>query len=159
MDLGTLYGPIGVTLNSVVPLRLSHLVAPGLARLYSCFRLDGQQTGPQLSVSDSYQAVSWTPVRARVLSALYDESPLAMQCNRSSGARFPGEWSAMRRVQVNLPLPAPPRHCPSQGPSPGGNVVQHGAPRGVGGSHMEDWGQADEMEWGPGGKPGKTLQN
>lgn len=40
-------------------------------------------------VSDNYQAIRWTPAKVELLKKFYDESPLSMQCNRSSGERFP----------------------------------------------------------------------
>lgn len=129
--------------------------------------MDGQATGAHLGVSANYQAVEWTPVRARVLSALYDESPLAMQCNRSSGARFPGDWSAMPATRVRQPLRPPARHCSLGAASRhhrqplGGDEDDHrdgedadkppSPPRDIsapGSALMEDWGQADDMDWG-----------
>lgn len=127
------------------------------ASLQSYFRLlrelDGQDTGPHLGVADNYKTVEWTPVRARVLSALYDESPLAMQCNRSSGARFPGEWSAMPPTLVRQPLDAPERHCHARRDLDGEQHEAAAPRRGAAAEAMEDWGQADDMEWSSGGTP------
>ncbi|KAJ1523754.1 hypothetical protein ONE63_001587 [Megalurothrips usitatus] len=129
------------------------------ASLQSYFRLlhelDGQDTGPHLGVSGNYRAVRWTPVRARVLSALYDEAPLAMQCNRSSGARFPGDWAAMAATRVTAPLPAAPRPCPlrEHGRHGGEDEDEDGpaaAPQHADAVRMEDWGQGDDMDWGQG---------
>ncbi|XP_063221967.1 tyramine beta-hydroxylase [Bacillus rossius redtenbacheri] len=72
---------------------------------------EGQPTSPQQGVSDNYRAVQWTPMRAHVLSEVYRESPLSMQCNQSSGERFPGYWENLPHTPELRPLPPPPRRC------------------------------------------------
>ena len=48
-----------------------------------------QMTGPDRSVADNYRSIEWNPNRADFLNELYKSSPLSMQCNQSSGDRFP----------------------------------------------------------------------
>ncbi|KAL1131405.1 hypothetical protein AAG570_011022 [Ranatra chinensis] len=74
--------------------------------------LEGQRTGSELPISQAYGGIEWNPVRTRVLAALYEESPIYMQCNSSSGARFPGNWEAMPLARVTRPLPPASRPCP-----------------------------------------------
>ncbi|GLG99738.1 Tyramine beta-hydroxylase [Gryllus bimaculatus] len=70
-----------------------------------------QRTGASLGVSDNYRAIEWTPLRARLLADLYHEAPLSMQCNQSTGERFPGYWENIPVPPVLFPLPPPPRLC------------------------------------------------
>ncbi|XP_021938401.1 dopamine beta-hydroxylase [Zootermopsis nevadensis] len=72
---------------------------------------EGQATGPDLGISDNYESVNWSPMRARILHELYHESPLSMQCNQSTGERFPGYWENMPITPVLFPLPPHPRDC------------------------------------------------
>jgi hypothetical protein len=76
-----------------------------------CCRWEGQSTGLDLGISDNYRAVHWTPMRAHILQELYHETPLSMQCNQSTGERFPGYWENMPITPVLFPLPPPPRDC------------------------------------------------
>lgn len=53
---------------------------------------DADHTNDDLRVkgiADNYQSIHWSPNKVRSLSKLYDSAPLSMQCNRSSGQRFP----------------------------------------------------------------------
>lgn len=40
-------------------------------------------------VSSSYRSIQWNSYQVKLLSDFYNQSPLSMQCNRSSGDRFP----------------------------------------------------------------------
>lgn len=52
--------------------------------------------GSSKSVALNYDSIEWNPRQARKLLQLYDEAPIAMQCNRSDGGRFSGAtWSGM----------------------------------------------------------------
>ncbi|XP_069676915.1 tyramine beta-hydroxylase [Periplaneta americana] len=86
--------------------------------LQSYFRFlhewEGQATEPELGISDNYKAVQWSPMRAHVLQELYHETPLSMQCNQSTGERFPGYWENMPITPVLFPLPPQPRDCSKQ---------------------------------------------
>ena len=44
------------------------------------------------------------PLRAKVLSDYYRRAPVSMQCNQSSGERFPGDWEGL--AAMNVPLPS-----------------------------------------------------
>lgn len=55
----------------------------------------------------------WTPLRVKALNALYTESPISMQCNRSDGNRFQGDWEGITVPKITLPLPPEPRLCPN----------------------------------------------
>ncbi|XP_071521635.1 dopamine beta-hydroxylase [Panulirus ornatus] len=85
------------------------------ATLRSYFRLmkrwELQQTSPELGWRGNYQAIRWTPLRAGVLDDMYQNSPLSMQCNKSSGARFPGYWENIAIPRALHTLPQPQRKC------------------------------------------------
>ncbi|CAH2250212.1 jg6910 [Pararge aegeria aegeria] len=53
----------------------------------------------------------WTPLRAKALHTLYTESPISMQCNKSDGNRFQGDWEGIRVPKIKLRLPEEPRMC------------------------------------------------
>lgn len=50
-------------------------------------------------------------MRVQLLHEVYNESPLSMQCNMSSGNRFPGYWENTPITPVMMPLPPKPRNC------------------------------------------------
>lgn len=50
---------------------------------------EDQKTNSKHSVASNYRSIHWSQRRARQLSHHYDSSPLSMQCNKSSGDRFP----------------------------------------------------------------------
>ncbi|XP_047029740.1 uncharacterized protein LOC124637375 [Helicoverpa zea] len=54
----------------------------------------------------------WTHLRANALHALYTESPISMQCNKSDGSRFQGDWEGIEIPKIKLPLPPEKRVCP-----------------------------------------------
>lgn len=76
-----------------------------------CCRWEGQHTKADQAISENYMAVHWTPMRAQILHQLYHESPLSMQCNQSTGERFPGYWENMPLTPVLFPTLAQPRDC------------------------------------------------
>lgn len=53
---------------------------------------EGEETTDELGVkgiADNYQSIRWSPNKVHTLKKMYDSGPLSMQCNRSSGQRFP----------------------------------------------------------------------
>ena len=72
------------------------------------YRWEKQPTSPTKGVSDNYKSVDWTPLRAGTLLDYYTEAPISMQCNQSSGDRFPGDWEGLQPVKV----PTPPTSTP-----------------------------------------------
>lgn len=50
-------------------------------------------------------------MRVELLKDVYAEAPLSMQCNMSSGDRFPGYWENTPLTQGLIPLPPPIRKC------------------------------------------------
>lgn len=46
-----------------------------------------------------------------LLKEVYQEAPLSMQCNMSSGDRFPGYWENAHIPPILAPLPPPARNC------------------------------------------------
>lgn len=56
------------------------------------------------NVSHNYLSIHWSPNKATFLSKLYQESPLSMQCNRSTGSRFPGTWEGVPVTRILQPL-------------------------------------------------------
>ena len=67
------------------------------------FRWEGQPTSPTKGVSDNYKSVDWTPLRTGTLLEYYTVAPISMQCNQSSGDRFPGDWEGLEPVKVPTP--------------------------------------------------------
>lgn len=72
----------------------------------------GAPTSDWKGISDNYKSIPWTRHNVRLLNQVYNAMPLSMQCNQSSGARFPGSWEGMPRTEILYPLPPPPRNCP-----------------------------------------------
>ncbi|XP_056011248.1 dopamine beta-hydroxylase-like [Ostrea edulis] len=50
-----------------------------------------------------YQSVSWTPTIVRSLELFYKNAPISMQCNKSDGSRFRGDWSSKTIPSILLP--------------------------------------------------------
>nr|CAG4646117.1 EOG090X0318 [Macrothrix elegans] len=67
---------------------------------------DAQSTSPQKGVSDNYNSIEWTQLRASILHDYYTVAPISMQCNQSSGDRFPGNWEGLSSPRFPLPLAA-----------------------------------------------------
>ncbi|XP_044728574.1 tyramine beta-hydroxylase [Chrysoperla carnea] len=65
---------------------------------------ESQPTSMQLGISDNYNSIEWTKIRAILLDSYYNESPISMQCNMSNGDRFPGNWDNMEQVHIDVPL-------------------------------------------------------
>lgn len=76
-----------------------------------------QRTSPERAVSVNYNGAEWTPMRSRVLHQVYEQSTLSMQCNRSTGERFPGDWENRPSTKVLYTLPPPARSCSRFTPS------------------------------------------
>ncbi|XP_018325349.1 tyramine beta-hydroxylase [Agrilus planipennis] len=71
---------------------------------------EGQMTAGKV-ISENYKAIEWNPMRVQLLHELYREAPLSMQCNMSSGDRFPGYWENSSVTPILLPNPPPVRQC------------------------------------------------
>ncbi|GAB6033666.1 hypothetical protein CHUAL_013726 [Chamberlinius hualienensis] len=74
-------------------------------------KYEDQPTSPSKTVAENYQSISWTPLRSQILHQLYNQATLSMQCNQSSGERFPGYWNDMPQTAVLLPRKNSPRLC------------------------------------------------
>ncbi|KAJ8975893.1 hypothetical protein NQ317_011364 [Molorchus minor] len=72
-------------------------------------RWEGQPTSPSKGVSDNYKAINWNKMRVQLLSEVYNEAPLSMQCNMSSGDRFPGYWENAHIPPILQSLAPPSR--------------------------------------------------
>uniref|UniRef100_A0A6P7GAW1 Tyramine beta-hydroxylase n=1 Tax=Diabrotica virgifera virgifera TaxID=50390 RepID=A0A6P7GAW1_DIAVI len=72
---------------------------------------EDQDTSPLKGISDNYKSIKWNRMRIQLLDEVYNESPLSMQCNMSSGDRFPGYWENAPVPQVSIPLDPPARRC------------------------------------------------
>ncbi|KAI5633676.1 tyramine beta-hydroxylase [Phthorimaea operculella] len=67
------------------------------------------------SPRENYLSVQpWTPLRVKALNTLYTESPISMQCNKSDGNRFQGDWEGISIPKIKVPLPKEPRMCPDE---------------------------------------------
>ncbi|XP_050050808.1 dopamine beta-hydroxylase-like [Dermacentor andersoni] len=69
-------------------------------------------TSDQKGISDNYKSIPWNRHNVLLLDRLYQTMPLSMQCNKSSGDRFPGSWEGMPVTEILYPLPPPARNCP-----------------------------------------------
>ncbi|KAH1002340.1 hypothetical protein HUJ04_008435 [Dendroctonus ponderosae] len=72
---------------------------------------EDQPTSPNAAISINYNSIHWSKVRVQLLNEVYHEAPLSMQCNMSSGDRFPGYWDNAPLPSVLLPLAPPARNC------------------------------------------------
>lgn len=77
---------------------------------FNYFRWENQPTTNE-AISKNYQAIEWNKMRVKLLQDVYAEAPLSMQCNMSSGDRFPGYWENTPLTHVKYPLPPPVRTC------------------------------------------------
>ena len=66
-------------------------VSRHLSRTVAC-RWEDQPTSAEKGVAENYNAIQWTALRSVTLERFYTISPVSMQCNQSSGERFPGDW-------------------------------------------------------------------
>ncbi|UYV66179.1 DBH, partial [Cordylochernes scorpioides] len=48
-----------------------------------------EPTSPQHGISDNYHSIRWSRNNVEFLQRFYEAAPLSMQCNKSSGERFP----------------------------------------------------------------------
>ncbi|XP_066249542.1 tyramine beta-hydroxylase isoform X1 [Euwallacea similis] len=76
---------------------------------------EDQDTGAGRPISGNYDAIRWNKMRVQLLDEVYHEAPLSMQCNMSSGDRFPGYWENAPLPAVSLPLAPPARECRFEG--------------------------------------------
>ncbi|XP_053655726.2 dopamine beta-hydroxylase [Cherax quadricarinatus] len=74
-------------------------------------RWELQDTSPELGWRENYQSIHWTPLRSGMLADLYNNSPISMQCNKSSGERFPGYWENIAIPHAIHSLPLHQRKC------------------------------------------------
>lgn len=71
--------------------------------------------------SDNFEAIHWTEQRnVDLLYSLYTNAPLSMQCNRSDGMRFDGDWEGvppvLYDVQVKMESAVADETCPGYNP-------------------------------------------
>ncbi|KAG7308475.1 hypothetical protein JYU34_005685 [Plutella xylostella] len=76
-------------------------------------RWDNMSISDKASPRENYLSIHpWTPLRTQSLQKLYAESPISMQCNKSDGNRFQGDWEGIHIPTVKVQLPSEPRKCP-----------------------------------------------
>ncbi|XP_030765927.1 tyramine beta-hydroxylase [Sitophilus oryzae] len=75
---------------------------------------ENQPTSASNGVSSNYNSIEWNKMRVQLLDEVYHEAPLSMQCNMSSGDRFPGYWENAPLPAILAPLPPPERNCHDQ---------------------------------------------
>lgn len=54
-----------------------------------------QQERRLKSISDNYRSIRWSARRSRELIQFYQTAPLSIQCNRSDGSSWPGQWTGI----------------------------------------------------------------
>ncbi|XP_022668942.1 dopamine beta-hydroxylase-like isoform X1 [Varroa destructor] len=64
-----------------------------------------ERTSARKPISENYKSIDWSPYNVRLLAEFYAQMPLSMQCNRSNGDRFPGNWEGMPTTKILYPLP------------------------------------------------------
>lgn len=79
--------------------------------LYFRYRWENQPISPTNGISTNYDSITWNKMRVELLKDVYGEAPLSMQCNMSSGDRFPGYWENTPLTPILLPLPPTVRKC------------------------------------------------
>lgn len=52
-------------------------------------KFEDDNTSQEKSVRENYQSIKWNGHKNKFLKVLYETSPLSIQCNKSSGDRFP----------------------------------------------------------------------
>ncbi|GFY62751.1 tyramine beta-hydroxylase [Trichonephila inaurata madagascariensis] len=72
-----------------------------------------EATSESKGVDENYHSIHWSQANADFLHHLFYNAPLSMQCNQSSGDRFPGFWNGVPRTEILYPLPLPKRRCAS----------------------------------------------
>jgi dopamine beta-monooxygenase len=65
---------------------------------------EGEETSRGAGYSHNFNAIHWGNKKAADLMRLYENSPLSMQCNRSSGERFVGDWEGTPITRIYSPL-------------------------------------------------------
>ncbi|XP_074594272.1 dopamine beta-hydroxylase-like [Brevipalpus obovatus] len=65
---------------------------------------ENQNTSENYPISTNYRNIDWSTHQANQLNSFYLNSPLSMQCNKSSGDRFPGNWEGISLPEVRKPL-------------------------------------------------------
>lgn len=76
------------------------------------YRYENQKTSEELGINANYHSIKWSPIRVQFLNNLYESEGLGMQCNKSSGARFPGDWSNKPIPKVLIPKRDVKDFCP-----------------------------------------------
>nr|XP_027199073.1 dopamine beta-hydroxylase-like [Dermatophagoides pteronyssinus] len=72
-----------------------------LMKYFETMRInENQNTSIHYSVADNFNNIHWTPYRIQKLNQLYQTAPLSVQCNQSSGQRFPGYWNGIPLTTV-----------------------------------------------------------
>ncbi|KAH7642017.1 dopamine beta-hydroxylase-like protein [Dermatophagoides farinae] len=70
-----------------------------LLEYFETMRLyENQNTSSHYSVADNFYNIHWTPYRIQKLNQLYQTAPLSVQCNQSSGQRFPYLNDSIKRL-------------------------------------------------------------
>ncbi|XP_054721644.1 dopamine beta-hydroxylase-like [Uloborus diversus] len=70
-----------------------------------------ESTSDTKDVGENYHSIHWSQNNADFLHHLYSNAPLSMQCNQSSGDRFPGYWNGVPLTDILYPLPRHGRKC------------------------------------------------
>ncbi|VDI65569.1 Hypothetical predicted protein [Mytilus galloprovincialis] len=68
-------------------------------------------TSSTKSVAENYQSIKWSYLASQMLINFYDIAPLSMQCNRSDGTRFPGNWNDKDIPRITLPITTQSGSC------------------------------------------------
>ncbi|XP_076359948.1 tyramine beta hydroxylase [Tachypleus tridentatus] len=74
-----------------------------------------EATALDRSVHENYHAIHWSQHNADFLNRLYQSAPISMQCNQSSGDRFPGYWNGVPITEILYSLPSTPSSCVEKG--------------------------------------------
>ncbi|XP_015783011.1 dopamine beta-hydroxylase-like [Tetranychus urticae] len=77
-----------------------------LARYFDYLSSNEKQNTSSIekSIADNYRSIEWTPYRTRFLDKFYSVSPLSMECRRSDGDLFPGDWNGVSLPELRVEL-------------------------------------------------------
>ncbi|KAL8625948.1 hypothetical protein ACOMHN_012540 [Nucella lapillus] len=76
-------------------------------------KMENQTTSPRNTPSQNFAAIQWSPLNVHLLTSLYQEAPLSMQCEQPDGRRFPGKWEGVDKPRIDVPLKMPAQPCPN----------------------------------------------
>jgi len=82
----------------------SSVDSDSLSAYFDWLKINGENVESSNPISENYKNVRWTEERIEELRKLYETGSLSVQCNKSSGDRFPGQWEHRPQQIIINPL-------------------------------------------------------